>query len=301
MEQNINRIKELKQEKNAVILAHYYQNSEIQDIADFVGDSLELAKKAKEAKESIIILCGVRFMAESAKLLNPNKTVLLSNYDAGCPMADMITPDKVNELKEQYPDAAVVCYVNSSAEVKAVSDVCCTSSNAVKIVDSLPEKRIIFIPDENLGQFVAKQLPDKEIITNMGYCITHKRVLADEIKTVREVMPGALIVVHPECSPEVIKEADFAGSTAQILKYIKESGNNTFVIGTEQGILHSIKKQNPDKKFYVLSPKLVCTNMKKTRLEDVLDCLENNSNEINIDEEVAKKAFKSINKMMQLS
>lgn len=294
-------ISQLKHKRNAVILAHYYQNPEVQDIADFVGDSLELARKAMEAKESVIVLCGVRFMAENAKLLNPNKTVLLPAWDAGCPMAEMATREKVNALKKQYPDAPVVCYVNTSVEVKAASDICCTSSNAVNIIRSLPDRRILFIPDENLGSFVASQLPDKEIIRFKGFCITHKRVLLQDLMQAKKAMPDALVLVHPECTSDIAANADFCGSTLQIINFAAQSKHESFIIGTEQGVLHRLKQQNPHKRFYLLSPKLICANMKKTRLMDILTCLKNNSNEITIHKDVQNLALKSIHKMMQLS
>jgi quinolinate synthase len=300
MQNIIDEINKLRIEKDAYILAHLYQSAEIQAVADYVGDSFELAKKAKEVDNKIIVFCGVHFMAESAKILNPNKKVLLPVLTAGCPMADMVSAEDVVELKKQYPNAAVVCYVNTSAAVKAECDVCCTSSNAVKIVNALPQKQIIFVPDENLGSFVAKKCKDKEIILFKGHCIVHKRVLADEITAAREAHPNVKILVHPECTPEVVSLADFAGSTAQILEYVRNSTDNEFIIGTEQGILYPLEKQNPTKKFYMLSPKLLCVNMKKTHLEDLLRCLQNEEFEITLSEETIKRAEKSLNNMMNI-
>ena len=296
----IERIKELKRQRNAVILAHYYQVPEIQDIADFVGDSFDLSRRASMVGNDVIVFCGVHFMAESAKILNPNKTVLLPARDAGCPMADMVNREDVLALREQYPDAAVVCYVNSSAEVKAVSDICCTSSNAVKVVKSIPNKRIIFVPDENLGNFVAKQVPEKEIILYNGYCVTHKRVTVQDLEATKNAMPNTLVLVHPECTPEVVERADFAGSTAQIIDFVKKSDANNFIIGTEQGILHKLQKDNPNKRFYILSPKLICPNMKKTTLKELLTSLEDMVFEIKLDSNLISQAHKSLERMLQI-
>jgi quinolinate synthase len=300
MKEIINRIECLKRQKNAVILAHNYQIPEVQDIADFVGDSFALSKKAKEMTCDIIVFCGVHFMAESAKILSPEKTVLLPARDAGCPMAEMITAEDVAELRKQYPDAAVICYVNSSAEVKAVSDICCTSSNALKVVRSVPNRRIIFIPDENLGNYVAQQIPDKEIILFNGFCTTHKRVKVDEVDAAKRVLPDAKLLIHPECTPEVVKKADFVGSTAQIIDYATNSDDKEFIIGTEQGIMHWLQKNNPGKKFYLLSQKLICPNMKKTTLKEVLNSLENMTYEIKLSQEEISRAYSSLNKMLNV-
>jgi len=297
--QNIqNQIEKLKKEKNAALLAHYYQTGDIIDIADMVGDSYGLSKKAKETKADIIVFCGVRFMAESAKILNPNKKVLLPAIDAGCPMADMVTPKDIIDLRKKYPDAAVVCYVNSTSEVKAQSDVCVTSSNAVGIVRSLKENQIIFVPDQNLARYVSGKVPEKEIIPFDGYCIVHHRVNAKEVDEAKAALPGALLLVHPECVQAVIEKADFVGSTAGIIKYAKQSEDEEFIIGTEMGILHVLKKQNPDKKFYLLSPALFCTNMKKTKIEDVLAALQYEQYEIILDKDIMKKAKKSLDRML---
>lgn len=297
----IEEIEKLKKEKNAVILAHNYQIPEIQDVADYVGDSLALSRKAAETKADIIVFCGVHFMAESAKILSPNKKVLLPVLDAGCPMADMIDAEQLKVFKKEYQDVAVVCYVNSSAEVKAESDICVTSSNAVKIVRSLESERILFIPDQNLGNYISKMVPEKEIISWEGFCITHHRVRHNEIDMVRKHRGDTKILVHPECNPAVVEKADFVGSTSQIIDYVRESQDKKFIIGTEMGILHSLRKENPDKKFHLLSPSLVCYNMKKTSLEDVYKVLKDEKNEINVERAVIDKAYKSLEKMLKLS
>jgi len=294
------RILRLKKDRNAVILAHLYQRGEVQDAADFVGDSLELSRKAAGAEADVIVFCGVYFMAESAKILSPDKTVLLPVLEAGCPMADMATPEGVRKLRAQYPEAAVVCYVNSSAAVKAECDICCTSSNAVRVVQSVPNKQVIFVPDRNLGHFVSKQVPDKEVILYAGFCPTHERVTADDVKKAREAMPGAPVLVHPECTPDVVDAADWAGSTAQIIDYVGKSDQNEFIIGTEEGILHGLKKRYPGKMFKLLSPRLFCPNMKKTALDDVLFALEHNVNTIELDRDTMDRARLCLDRMLKI-
>ncbi len=294
-------IQKLKKEKNAVILAHYYQTGDIIDIADIVGDSYALSRQAKNVDADIIVFCGVRFMAESAKILNPGKKVLLPTFDAGCPMADMVAPPDIKHLRLQYPDAAVVCYVNSSYEVKAECDVCVTSSNAVKIIGSLKEKRVVFLPDQNLARYVASKISDKEIIPYNGYCIVHHRVDTADVDKAKEAFDGALLLVHPECRMEVIKKADFVGSTAQIIGFVKKSSGRKFIIGTEEGILHILKKENPDKEFYMLSPKLLCVNMKKTRIEDVKNALEREQHEIILDKKIMDRARVSLERMLEMA
>ncbi|HPL99181.1 MAG TPA: quinolinate synthase NadA [Bacillota bacterium] len=293
-------IQRLKKERNAIILAHNYQVPEVQDVADVVGDSFSLSQHAAETDSDVIVFCGVHFMAESAKILSPDKTVLLPVRDAGCPMADMVTAPKLREMKARYPDAAVVCYVNSSAEVKAESDVCCTSSNALKVVESLENKQVIFVPDKNLGSFVASKVKNKEIILWKGFCITHKRVKVEEVQKIRQLHPNAKILMHPECEPEVQKLADFLGSTSAIIKYAGEIPEKDIIIGTEEGIIHLLKKQNPDKNFYLLSTGLICTNMKKTRLDDVHSALLNMQHEIHVDEDIRIKALKSLERMLKI-
>ena len=297
----IDRILELKKERNAVILAHYYQNPEIQDIADVVGDSFELARRAQTAKEEVIVLCGVRFMAETAKLLNPGKVVLLPVEDAGCPMADMVTAEDVIAFRQHEPTAAVVCYVNSSVAVKAESDICCTSSNAERIVRSLPNRKIIMLPDQNLAHYIARFVPGKEILPYPGFCPTHRRVKPVDVANARRVLPGAPVLVHPECDPDVVDAADFAGSTAQILKRVVEGPENAFIIGTEWGVLHAISKAAPDKTLKMLSPALHCTNMKKIHLENVLDCLENQTQGVQIPEDIRERAMRAVTRMMEVS
>ena len=268
------RIIALKKSRNALILAHFYQDIEIQEIADIVGDSFELATKAKETDADIIVLCGVRFMAESAKILNPDKKVLLPVLSAGCPMADMITADDVKRLRAAHPDAAVVCYINSSAAVKAESDICCTSSSAERIVRSLPQKRILFIPDQNLGAYVASKIPEKEIILYDGYCPIHHRVRVEDVKKVKSFYPTMPILMHPECRPEILALADMVGSTSQIIDYALHDVGKEFIIGTEMGVVSRLRLLAPDKHFYLLSQGLFCPNMKKTALADVLNALE---------------------------
>lgn len=297
----IQEIQRLKKEKNAVILAHNYQIPEIQEIADIVGDSLKLSQEAAKTTADIVVFSGVHFMAESAKILSPDKKVLLPVYDAGCPMADMIDADQLRAFKKEYPDLPVVCYVNSSAEVKAESDICCTSSNAVKIVKSMKADKILFVPDQNLGNYIAKQVPEKEMICWEGFCITHHRVKASEVETVRRQHPDAKILIHPECSPDVVAMADFVGSTSQIIHYAKESDSKTFIIGTEMGVLHKLRKENPDKKFYLLSPGLTCFNMKKTTLPDIYQALLKEQYEITVDEEIRQKALGALERMLELS
>lgn len=297
----VQEIKKLKREKNAVILAHNYQIPEIQDIADIVGDSLKLSEEAAKTDADIIVFCGVHFMAESAKILSPQKKVLLPAIDAGCPMADMITGEKLRAYKEENPGTTVVCYVNSSAEVKAECDVCCTSSNAMKIVESLDSDKILFAPDKNLGSYINSKLKDKQMDLWKGFCITHERVREEEIKMIKEKKAGVQVVVHPECNPLVVQHADFVGSTSQILEYVRNSDDKEFIIGTEMGILHTLRKENLYKKFTLLSPALICYNMKKTSLEDVLHVLKTEENEIVVEEEIRQKAFHSLNRMLELS
>jgi quinolinate synthase len=292
-------IEKLKKERNAVIVAHNYQPDSVQAIADYIGDSFGLSKKAAELKEEVIVFCGVKFMAESAKIVSPEKTVLIPEIDAGCPMADMAELENLKKFKEKHPEAAVVSYVNSSAAVKSESDICCTSSNAVKIVNSLPHAEIIFLPDKNLGDYVSKRT-DKKIIFWEGFCPTHNRVLLEDVKTVRERYPEAPILAHPECRPEVLKEADFIGSTAGILDYAAKSSAERLIIGTEKGLLYRLKDENPDKEFHLLSSELICRNMKKTNLRKVADSLKNMETKIEIGEKTRIKAEKALQSMIEL-
>lgn len=289
----------LKKELNAVIVAHNYQIPEVQDIADFVGDSLELARRCAEVKAETIVFCGVDFMAETAAILNPDAAVLLAAATACCPMADMIDEDKLNEWKQKYPLAAVVSYVNTSAAVKAGSDICCTSANAVKIVNSLAEDEILFVPDKNLGHYVSTQTT-KKIILYPGFCITHDRLRAEDVIKAKRNYPAAKIVVHPECRAEVIELADAVLSTSQMLRYVKESPADTFLIGTEEGILHRMHLENPGKKFYTISPVLICVNMKKTRLETVIEVMQQRKNRITVPEDIRISAKRALDRMLKV-
>lgn len=293
-------ILKLKKEKNALILAHYYQRGEIQDIADAVGDSYYLSKVAKDCSEKTIVFCGVKFMAESAKILSPEKTVLLPVIDAGCPMADMAEGEDVKKMKENYPDAKVVCYINSSAEVKALSDVCCTSSNAVKIINNIEDRKIIFLPDKNLGSYISEKVPRKEFILWNGFCITHKKVRVEEIKKLIKLHSDIVVLAHPECEKEVRNCAHFVGSTGEIISFVNKSNSKKFLIATEEGILHKLKNENPNKKFYVPDGGMSCINMKKTYLEDVYNSLLNMENKIELDEEIRKQAYKALINMHEL-
>lgn len=294
------KIDDLRQKHNAVIVAHYYQNDDVQEIADVVGDSFALAKYCASTDKDVIVFCGVHFMAESANILSPRKTVLLPVLDAGCPMADMAAVEDLKRVKLQHPNAAVVSYVNTTAEIKAESDVCCTSSNAVKIVKALSEKEIIFVPDQNLGSYVEKQVPEKKFIKWQGFCMVHHRMQAVDVDKARENLPGVPVLVHPECRPEVVEKADFVGSTKQIIEYATKSEAQEFLIGTEMGILYELKKRNPNKKFFLLSQGLLCKNMKKTNLPDVYYSLKEMKYEIRVEENIRIKAKKALDRMLEL-
>lgn len=298
MMEEINR---LKVEKNALILAHNYQVGEVQDVADVVGDSYTLAKYAQNTDKDIIVFCGVHFMAESAKILSPNKKVLLPALDAGCPMADMVTGPDLAKFKAENPDIPVVAYVNTSAEVKAYTDVCCTSSNALNVVKSLGAKKILFVPDRNLGGFIAQQVPEVEIMLWDGFCITHERVEEEDVLEMQAAHPGVKFLIHPECNPAIVKYADFAGSTSQIIDYVVNSPEEEFIIGTEAGILHTIEKMAPNKKCHLLSKCLVCQNMKKTTLTHVLEALQYEQHEIIVDEDIRQKAEQSLIRMLEVN
>ena len=273
MEQKKLRIEELKKAKNAVIMAHYYVEDEVQDIADYIGDSYYLSDMATKVDADVIVLCGVAFMGESAKVLNPDKKVLLPALDADCPMAHMATVEKIEEIRAQYEDVAVVCYVNSTAELKAASDVCVTSANALKIVKALPNKHIFFIPDQNLAHYIADQLPEKHFIFNDGFCHVHHTVTVEQIMEAKKARPEALVLVHPECKPEVTAMADYIGSTSGIIKFATESDAKQFIVVTEMGVMHELKKRNPDKSFYTAGNMQVCPNMKKITLDKIIDAL----------------------------
>ena len=294
----VERILELKKEHNAVILAHNYERGEIQDIADFTGDSLGLSKQAMEQEAEVIVFCGVNFMAESAAILSPEKIVLLPEIYAGCPMASMITADALREEKKKYPDAAVVCYVNSTAEVKAESDICCTSANAVEVVNSLEEDEILFVPDKNLADYVSRYTT-KKIIPWEGYCPTHNQILVADVIKARKEHPDAEVLAHPECRRDVIDLADKVFSTTGMVEYVKDAGNE-FIIATERGILHKLEKDNPEKKFYNVSEYTVCPDMKAITLESLLLSLENMQYVIAIPEDIRKKARLALDRMLKV-
>lgn len=300
MQNIVEKINTLKKEKNAVILAHCYQNIEIDEVADHVGDSLFLSQRAADTDADIIVFAGVLFMAETAKILSPNKKVLLPRMEAGCLMADMINAEELKKFKAQHPGAPVVCYVNSTAEIKAESDICCTSANAVKVVNSLPEKKILFVPDRGLGSYVQTQLPEKEIVSYMGYCPTHMRITPKDIKDLKEKYPEAEVLVHPECHMEVVKLADFVGSTSGIMKRAHESNSKIFIIATERGVLERLQRDLPEKEFILVSEKAICENMKWNYLEDILISLEKEIHEIHVEPELSKRAFTAINRMMKV-
>ncbi len=295
------KIKRLKEQKNAVILAHYYAPAEIQEIADYTGDSFYLAKVAKQTDAEIIVFCGVYFMGESAKILNPDKKVLMPDIKADCPMAHMVREGKIEEMRRLYDDLAVVCYINSTAELKCKSDVCVTSSNALKIVKSLPNKNIFFIPDKNLGSFVAEKVPEKNIILNDGCCPIHAAVTAEALKTEKEKHPNALVLTHPECEKAVLGLSDYIGSTADIIKYADESNCDEFIICTENGVAFELESRNKRKKFYFPSPCPECTDMKLNTLENLLKALENEENEVTVTEEIRKGALIPLNRMLELA
>lgn len=297
----IEKIQKLKKEKNAIVLAHCYQNVEVDEVADFVGDSLYLSQQAAKTDADIIVFAGVYFMAETAKILSPDKKVLLPRLEAGCQMADMINLQQIREFKSKHPNIPVVCYVNSTAEVKSESDICCTSANAVKVVKSMNVPRVLFVPDTYLGTYVGEQLKDVEVITYPGYCPTHLRIRPEDILEQKKVYPDAEVLVHPECHKEVVKLADFVGSTTGIMKRAKESSAKTFIIVTELGVVERLERDYPDKKFVLVSPKAVCANMKWIHLEDILNSLEAEQHEIDVDPELVKKAYAPIEKMVSIN
>jgi quinolinate synthase len=295
----LHRIKELKAKRNAVILAHNYQLPEIQDVADFTGDSLGLSIEASKTNADVIVFCGVRFMAETAAILSPQKTVLLPDLTADCPMADMITAKQLRELKAQHPNALVVCYVNSSAEVKAESDYCCTSANAVEVVKSLPaDREVIFVPDQHLGHF-ASQRSDRKMILWPGYCPTHAMIGEDDIRTARAAHPNAVVMAHPECSEPVSNLADELLSTGQMLKFVKTSRARQFIVATEVGILYPLAQIRPDAEFIPASTRSVCPNMKKITLDKLIASLENMEHVVTVPQEIAVKAKKALDRMVE--
>ena len=295
----IGKILGLKKKRNAVILAHNYQLGEVQDIADFVGDSLELSQNAAKTDAAVIVFCGVHFMAETASILCPDKIVLLPDINAGCPMANMITAEKLREKKKEVPAAAVVCYINSTAEVKADSDICCTSANAVKVVESLDTQEILFVPDQYLGHYVSTKTRKKMLLWP-GFCPTHVRIQPEHIIRLRGEYPQAKIVVHPECRPEVIALADEVLSTGGMCRYARRSEVREMVVGTEMGIIHRLKKENPDKKFIPVSEQAICPNMKLITLEKVLWSLEEMTPEVKVPEDIRLKAKTVVDKMLEI-
>jgi quinolinate synthase len=296
-EETKQRIAGLKESLRAVIVAHNYQRPEVQDIADFVGDSLELARICTSVDAQTIVFCGVHFMAETAAILNPERTVLLTEGCAGCTMADMISADELKRWQQRYPEAVVVCYVNSSAEVKAESYICCTSANGVAVAASVPSDEILFVPDQNLGHYISTQT-EKKLRLYPGFCYVHHRIRPQQIKMARRLHPGAEVLVHPECRPEVVAMADAALSTSQMLRYVGASTHREFIIGTEEGILHGLSKQNPEKSFYLVSKRQVCTDMKKTTLETVARTMELKQNIITVPEEIRVRAKRALDRML---
>ena len=296
-----NQIEQLKRVKNAVILAHSYAPADVQKIADYVGDSFYLAKIAKQSDADIIVFCGVQFMGESAKILNPTKKVLMPDLTADCPMAHMVADGIIEEMRLKYNDLAVVCYINSTAALKCKSDVCVTSSNAVKIVKTLPNRNIFFIPDRNLGSFVAKQVPEKNIILNNGCCPIHAAITASQIKIEKSKHPSALVLSHPECEPEVLALSDYIGSTAEIISFAKASSATEFIVCTEFGVEYKLISDNPDKRFYFPDPCPCCTDMKRNTLANVLSVLKNEDQVVEVSEDLRRKALIPLDRMLELA
>ncbi len=299
----IEEVQKIKREKNAIVLAHSYQNIEIDSVADYVGDSLFLSQKAKETNADIIVFAGVYFMAQTAKILNPDKKVILPNIKkAGCEMADMIDLQQLREFKNKYPDIPVICYINSTAEVKSECDICCTSSNAVEIVASLKAPKVLFVPDKNLGRWVEKQLGNVEVITYDGYCPIHNNFAPAGIKETRFKHSDAIVLAHPECREEFLDEADFVGSTTGIMNYVKNSNDNKFIIATEQGVVDRLKRDYPSKQFYNIYDKpSLCQSMKLNTITDIYNALKDETPEIKVDDDTAQKAIKCINRMLEVS
>lgn len=298
MKDKINR---LKKEKNAVILAHYYAPDEVQKVADYVGDSFYLAKVAKQSDADVIVFCGVSFMGESAKILNPDKKVLMPDLTADCAMAHMVKPGMIEEMKEKYDDLAVVCYINSTADLKCKSDVCVTSSNAVKIVKALPNKNIFFIPDKNLGNYVKESVPEKNIVLNDGCCPIHAKISVSHLEEEKRKHPEALVLTHPECEKALLELSDYIGSTADIISYAKESAASEFIICTEEGVNYRLVRDNPNKRFYFPNPKPCCEDMKLNTLENLVKCLETEENVVEVSGEIRERALVPLNRMLELA
>lgn len=301
------RIKELQKEKDVVILAHYYVDGEVQEIADYVGDSFYLSKVATKVPQRNILFAGVTFMGESAKILNPEKTVVMADESADCPMAHMVTPERIAEVRAEHDDLAVVCYVNSTAEIKAVSDVCVTSSNAVRVVKNIPQKNIFFVPDNNLGRYVAEMVPEKNFIFHDGFCHVHKSILAAELRAAKEAQPDALVLTHPECTQDVVEMSDFVGSTSEIIDFATESDAKKFIICTEMGVFFELQQKNPEKKFYSVGHRQFCPNMKKVtidRVEAVLNQLTADGKgveDIVLSDEIIERAGIPLQRMLELA
>lgn len=293
----VEEIKKLKREKNALVLAHLYQRPEIQELADIVGDSYFLSKKAMESDKDLIVFCGVRFMAESAKILSPNKRVLLPAKEARCPMADMGVVYKLQALKDEYPNAKVVSYINTNLDIKAMSDVCVTSSSALKIMNNLEGDEIIFIPDRNLGEYISEFFPNKKFILYQGFCPVHERITPEDILELKELYPSFEVLVHPECNKPVRSLADYIGSTSELINYSAESKSQGFIVVTEEGVLHQMKQKSPNKTFVPLRNSMICPNMKMTTLDELYNCLLNESNEVQINEEQRVKALTALENM----
>lgn len=296
----VEEILKLKKQKNAIILAHNYQIEEIQEIADFIGDSLELSRTASQVHCDVIVFCGVHFMAETAAILNPDKTVLLPEIEAGCPMADEVDVKKLKKWIKKYPDALVVSYVNTTAEVKALSYACCTSANAPQVVKAIPSNSVIFVPDKNLAQWVKKNVPEKNIIPWQGFCPVHHMIKKEDVIRAKKAHPEAMVIVHPECPPEVIDLADHVASTSGMVRFAKSSSAKEFIIGTEVGLLYRLKKENPDKIFYPLKKTMICPSMKITTLESVLSALKENKYVVKVPEDIRLKAKEAVDRMLYL-
>lgn len=297
----VQAIETLKEEKNAIILAHYYTDGDVQAIADYVGDSYYLSKIAKEAPQQLIVFCGVLFMGESAKILNPDKKVLMPDPKADCPMAHMVTLEEIKKMRAEYEDLAIVCYINSTAEIKAVSDVCVTSANALKIVKNIEASKVFFIPDENLGSYVAQQVPEKEFIFNKGFCPIHKTMYKELVLEAKVQYPNAEILVHPECTPDVAALGDYVGSTSGIIEYATKSNTEEFIVCTEIGIEYALKQNNPHKVFHFVGEMKACASMKCVSLEALYSTLKNEQYEITLDEDVMKKAEHALLEMHRLA
>ena len=301
MENLKKEIEQLKKERNAVLLAHYYVDDAVQEIADYVGDSYYLAKVALKESKDVICFAGVNFMGESAKILNPDRTVIMPDQKADCPMAHMVDVEKIEEIRKKYDDLAVVCYINSTAEIKAHSDVCVTSSNAVKIVKALPNKNIFFIPDRNLAHYIAGLVPEKNFIYNEGFCIVHEYMEVEEIQEAKAAHPEAEVLSHPECPAKVLELSDFVGSTSEIIAQAGKSDAKEFIICTESGVLYELQKRNPEKKFYFTETTPICRNMKKVTLEKVLHVLKTGENEVFVDDKLREESKKPLERMLELA